>query len=103
MMINPLTPNLIHLLSRGSGSKTTGRVSESVKEDFGSILTHAFKNVAKFDTADKTSTLELLTGTSDDFAALLIDAQKAELSLNLALQLRNKVVDSYNEMMRMQV
>ena len=47
--------------------------------------------------------LQLLIGESDDLAGLLIDAQKAELSLNLALQIRNKFVDAYNEIIRMQV
>ena len=103
MTINPLTPDLIHLLSPRDRGGTTGRSSGSVAEDFGSILTNAFRDASDLDAADKFSALQLLAGEADDFSGLLIDAQKAELSLNLALQIRNKVIDAYNEIMRMQV
>jgi flagellar hook-basal body complex protein FliE len=33
----------------------------------------------------------------------MINAQKAELSLDLMIQLRNKALDAYNEIMRMGV
>jgi flagellar hook-basal body complex protein FliE len=36
-------------------------------------------------------------------SGLLLDAQKAEISLNLALQIRNKVIDAYNDIIKMQV
>ena len=61
------------------------------------------KMAGQKDAVDKGSSLELLMGESDDLSGLLIDAQKAELSLQLALQIRNKVIDAYNEVMRMSV
>ena len=70
---------------------------------FANILSDALSAATQADAVDKVSAIELLTGQSDDLSGLLIDAQKAELSLNLALQLRNKVIDAYNEVMRMQV
>ncbi|MDR1330051.1 MAG: flagellar hook-basal body complex protein FliE [Oscillospiraceae bacterium] len=36
-------------------------------------------------------------------SGMLLDAQKAEIALNLALQIRNKVLDAYNDIIRMQV
>ena len=103
MNINPLTPNLIHLLSQGGKRGTTGRTSDRIEGNFANILRDTFRDASDMDRADKISALELLTGTSDDFSGLLIDVQKAELSLNLALQIRNKVIDAYNEVMRMSV
>jgi len=70
---------------------------------FEDILTEALRAVGHTDAVDKVSTLELLMGESDDISGLMIDAQKAELSLQLALQIRNKIVDAYNEVMRMSV
>jgi len=70
---------------------------------FANILSDALNTASIADAADKASALELLMGQSDDLSGLLLDAQKAELSLNLALQIRNKVIDAYNEVMRMQV
>jgi flagellar hook-basal body complex protein FliE len=70
---------------------------------FADILTEALGAAGHADAVDKTSTLALLSGENDDLSGLLIDMQKAELSLQLALQIRNKVVDAYNEVMRMSV
>jgi len=102
MPINPLPPNLIHLFNnepvRVGTDKFTGEGGS-----FADILTESFNTVNKTDAIDKASTLQLLMGEADDLSGLMIDAQKAELSLQLALQIRNKVLDAYNEVMRMSV
>jgi len=101
MIVNPLTPNLVHLFNteplKGSSNRLTSDGS------FKDVLTEAFGAAGYTDAVDKASTLELLMGESDDLAALMIDIQKAELSLNLALQIRNKIIDAYNEVLRMSV
>jgi len=103
MNINPLSPNLINILSNEPGYSGIAGVATSSEGSFADILSDSLKNAAELDTADKVSALELLMGKSDDLSALMLDIQKAELSLNLALQIRNKVIDAYNEIMRMQV
>lgn len=42
-------------------------------------------------------------GQISDVNAVVLAVQKADLALNLALQLRNKVVEAYQEMTRMQI
>ena len=101
MTINPLTPSLAQLLT--TGTRNPAGYTESTEGSFADILTGTFANAVQQDNIDKTSALELLIGESDDFAGLMIDMQKAELSLNLALQIRNKFIDAYNEIIRMQV
>ncbi|UOO37318.1 flagellar hook-basal body complex protein FliE [Oscillospiraceae bacterium CM] len=49
------------------------------------------------------STLDLLTGNTDDLSNTMIAAQKSEISLNLTVALRNKAVEAYKEIMNMQV
>lgn len=46
-------------------------------------------------------TQSLLSGETDDLAQVMIDSAKAETSLNMVIQIRNKVLDAYNEVMRM--
>jgi flagellar hook-basal body complex protein FliE len=70
---------------------------------FADVLTASFENAEAADKADKYTALELLSGQTDDMSGLLLDAQKAEISLNLAIQIRNKVVDAYNDIIKMQV
>jgi len=71
--------------------------------NFADILTESLRTASKADAIDKGSTLGLLMGETDDLSGILIDAQKAEIALQLALQIRNKVIDAYNEVMRMSV
>ena len=102
MIINPLSPDLIHLLTPRDGSgTTTGRVSKELSEDFGSILTNTFRQASESDAIDKKSGMEFLSGETDDFSGLLIDIQKADMALQLALEVRNKMVESYNRIIKM--
>ena len=106
MNISPLSANLVNLLSTNSAlafdsDKLSGL--EKTEGSFANILSDALSTAAQADAADKASALELLIGRSDDLSGLLIDAQKAELSLTLALQIRNKVIDAYNDIIKMQV
>ena len=102
MAINPLSSNLINLLAQEPvASKAAPTASAGVS--FSDVLSESMNTAAETDVADKASALELLSGQTDDMSGLLLDAQKAEIALQLALQLRNKVVDAYNEIMRMQV
>ncbi len=42
-------------------------------------------------------------GESDQYLDFLIQTEKNAMNLQIALQVRNKVVDAYNEIMRMQL
>ena len=52
--------------------------------------------------ADKT-VLEANTGGDVDVHEMMIAMEKADMSLRLLVQVRNKTVDAYKEIMRMQV
>ncbi len=46
---------------------------------------------------------QLATGKTDDVAAVMISTEKAEIALRTMVQVRNKIIDAYQEIMRMQV
>ena len=100
---DPLSSSLANLLSSGLISYNQPRLTGASPANYTDIVSEVLNTVAATDSADKGSALELLTGQTDDMSGLLLDAQKAEISLNLALQIRNKIIDAYNEIMRMQV
>ena len=102
--IDPISSNLVTQINKLEPvrSNIAGK-DESQDINFSDILTESFKTASVTDTADKISGLQLLTGETDDMSGLLLDAVKAEISLSLALQIRNKVIDAYNEIMRMSV
>ena len=57
---------------------------------------------AKMQTAD-TETTKLLTGESTNVHQAVIAMQEAGVAFSLMVEVRNKLVDSYQELMRMQV
>ena len=101
--IGPISSDLVTQLKLEPLRSAVSNMDENTAGSFSDILTESMKTASVTDTADKMSALELLTGETDDLSGLLLDATKAEISLNLALQIRNKVIDAYNEIMRMSV
>jgi len=92
----------MHLFNSEPVKSASERFTGS-ESGFADILTESFNNVNRTDAIDKGSSMQVLMGETDDLSGLLIDAQKAEIALSLALQIRNKVIDAYNEVMRMSV
>ncbi|MFB4475749.1 flagellar hook-basal body complex protein FliE, partial [Oceanobacillus caeni] len=45
----------------------------------------------------------LASGNIDDLHDVMITAQKASITLETTVQIQKKVIDAYNEIMRMQV
>lgn len=70
---------------------------------FGSVLRDAIGKVGEFkDTASK-SVESFLSGEGDDLHKTIMATQRADLAMELFLQVRNKVVAAYQEVMRMQI
>jgi flagellar hook-basal body complex protein FliE len=57
----------------------------------------------KTEIQDKGSVLSLLTGDVDDISSVMIDSEKAKIALSLTIEIRNKILEAYNELMNMQV
>jgi len=109
MNVNPLASNLVNLLTPEPVTTRPVELGDDLTQgsgtgmEFANVFAEAFNTAAEANAADRATTVELLTGETDDLVRVMIDIQKAELSLNLAIQIRNRVVDAYNEIMRMQV
>lgn len=83
-------------LSAGRTEKNTAVGGEM----FGDIFQAAIDAVRETD-AERVQTEYLLaTGQLDNPAASTIAATKAQLSVDLLVQLRNKAMDAYSELMR---
>ncbi|MCL2083997.1 MAG: flagellar hook-basal body complex protein FliE [Oscillospiraceae bacterium] len=70
---------------------------------FAQFFNEAVSNVAGSDYVDKISNIGLMAGTLDNLHTATIAAEKADIMLNLTVQVRNKLVESYQEIMRMQM
>jgi flagellar hook-basal body complex protein FliE len=70
---------------------------------FQSMLSDAIDQASQTDAEDQSGAQALVTGDVNNLADSLIQSQKAEIALDLTVQIRNKVIDAYNEVMHMQV
>ena len=69
--------------------------------DFGAALKHAIGALDALGTRADASTLKLATGQPVDIHEVMLNTEQASLGFEVALQVRNKLVDAYTEMMRM--
>jgi flagellar hook-basal body complex protein FliE len=78
-------------------------VKSSGGDEFRSVLANSIATVEQGQNDAKTAVDKFLTGESEDLHTAAIAGQRAELSLQLFMQVRNKVVSAYQEVMRMQM
>ena len=71
--------------------------------EFQKVLTGAISQVESLNNNAAESVQKFLRGDSDELHSTILATQKAELAFQLGLQVRNKVVDAYQEIMKMQM
>ena len=78
-------------------------VGESEGKSFGEALKESIAQVNQLQKSAETQAQELAMGKSKDVAQTLIAIEKANISFQLMMQVRNKLVEAYQEIMRMQM
>lgn len=100
-------------------SKTVDQLSEQVRNrkvesvdlekigddstSFSKVLTSTIQETNELSIDADRKIHELVAGKSKDIHGTMIALEKAEISMRLMMQLRNKMVEAYQEVMRMQV
>lgn len=97
MFIEPIQP-----MRFGDGmesvQKVNGRTGETI---FKGVFLNAINDVRSTEENLVNEQYLLATGQLEDPHSVSIAASKAQLSVDLLVNLRNKALDSYNEIMRM--
>ncbi len=70
---------------------------------FGEVLKDAISTVNELQQQSDQEIQKLMTGESQDLHTTVIAMQKADLSFQMMMQVRNKIVQAYQEIMRMQI
>ena len=73
----------------------------SNRPDFGSALKEAVSALDGLDKRANASTLRLATGGPVDLHEVMLNTQQASFGFQLAVQVRNKLVEAYQDIMRM--
>jgi len=98
--VNKLGPILTNVSPPGESQR---RIEESGGESFGKILENTISEVNRLQNESEEQIKKLMTGEVQDVHTALIAVQKADLSFQMMMQVRNKIVQAYEEIMRMPV
>lgn len=96
-----------HLLS--SNINTTSNKSLSNKgpepktRSFSDVLIESIEKVNALQKEADNAIEELLLGQNKDIVQTMITMEKADISFKLMMQVRNKIIQAYEEIMRMQL
>lgn len=93
-----MTPVSMHASSRLGETQEPAEV-----KNFGQYLTDALKKTNELQLESDKQNALLAAGRIEDVSQVVIAAQKADIAMQLTLQLRNKAMTAYQEIMRMQV
>jgi|LGVF01.1.fsa_nt_gb flagellar hook-basal body complex protein FliE len=96
--------NISKIFSSESIDKLSTKTDNSISQvNFSEMLNDAINKVNDEQiNADNMGEL-LAAGEVENVHEVMIAAQKAELTLNLAIEIKSKIMDAYKEIMRMQI
>ena len=97
MTIPGISPVALPQAIRPAGQSSAGAGA------FQDVLTNAIQKVESIGQNASTSVERFLAGEGEELHTTMLATQQAELSFDLFLQARNKVVSAYQEIMRMQM
>lgn len=76
---------------------------KTTKIDFGNFLQNAIKALNDTQITANEAMAKLAAGENIDLHNVMLATEKAALTLQFALQLKNKITEAYQEIMRMQI
>jgi len=76
-------------------------VTAKEKGTFGNVIKNAIKKVDKLENAADQSIVDMLQGKAD-IHETMVALQKSDISMRTFLAVRNKAIEAYREIMRMQ-
>lgn len=77
--------------------------SQVAGKSFSDTLNDAINSVNQLQKASDKAAQDLATGKTDNVADVMIASEQADIALRVMVQVRNKIIDAYNEIMKMQV
>jgi flagellar hook-basal body complex protein FliE len=94
-----LVPQVAGMGKKGAIEKTLRETNES----FGATLAKAVTDVNALQTQAGNAVQSLVRGDSVDLHQVMVAVEKAKTSFELLMEIRNKTVSAYQELMRLQV
>ena len=102
MELTPLQMTPVQMRGQSHLGETQAVESEPVKT-FGEFLVDELRKTNELQLESDRLNAALAAGRIEDISQVVVAGQKADIALQLTLQLRNRATSAYQEIMRMQV
>jgi flagellar hook-basal body complex protein FliE len=94
--------------SAGTSATSTHKLTDANstgegQKSFADTLKETLSSVNELQKESDQKIQALATGKTDDIAGVMITAEKADIALRAMVQVRNKIIDAYQDIMKMQV
>ena len=93
----------VDLVYRPAPLANSKNIDEAPKGDFNSYLKNALGEVGELQDKANQAIQQMVGEGKGDLQETMIALEKADVSFRLMMQIRNKVLDAYQEILRMQV
>jgi len=84
-------------------TQTDSLPQRALQPSFLDVFTRIFGQAIETGQVQSADRVRLMLGEADDIEQIQLNIQKAELATELLVNVRNTVLDSYNEIIRMQI
>ncbi len=102
-MSSELKINSIRDISNFSIEGKKGISNEKAEKPFGDVLKESIGEVNRLQNEAEKAAKDLALGRAENIHDVMISMEKASVSFRLMTQVRNKIIEAYQEVMRMQV
>jgi flagellar hook-basal body complex protein FliE len=102
-MAEPLIGQISSNLQLPEITRPRAPVTTDEGTSFGDMLKNAISTVNEVQKQSDNEIQKLMTGQAEDLHTTMIAVEKADLSFQLMMQVRNKIVQAYQQIMSMQV
>jgi flagellar hook-basal body complex protein FliE len=102
MKINEFTPNT-EIFKKIGDKDNKEDISGKDSASFGDLLKKKLDAVNEDQIKAEDTTQKFIQGDEDDIHKVMLDTEEAKMSLELAVQIRNKFVEAYQELSRTQL
>ncbi|AXN40537.1 flagellar hook-basal body complex protein FliE [Peribacillus butanolivorans] len=92
--------NTFDVLKNGQSNTNT---PYEAQRNFASVLKDSLNKVNETQVASDNLSTKLVNGEDVELHSVMIASQKASVTMQATLEVRNKVVEAYQEMMRMSI
>ncbi|MHC4660978.1 MAG: flagellar hook-basal body complex protein FliE [Planctomycetota bacterium] len=103
-MVDGIDPSMISPIQPSGKPDKPGEAGKTVDgKNFQDVFKEAIQRVNELQLDANNAARDLASGATDDVTQVMNQVKKAEIAFDLLMQIRNRLVDAYEEINRMRI